>query len=213
MIHRPEYDFSPELSLWHKRKQMFKRMIRMHEGRVKNPALLCRQARKLGILTPSRWTLTECQMGVIVSRAWKRRLGKYAPSLRFEHNQRLLLEAEASGDVERAKIIRIMMTREESATMWSQLGYTFNDNGGRSNAVTRVEREEEGEIVEYTDQEDVEQVVRDMTQHRFTMAESSPLCQGLWGEELGYLADTDVARSILDGTFEPPSGTPRTRWY
>jgi hypothetical protein len=71
-----------------------------------------------------------------------------------------------------------------------------------------VEREEEGEIVEYTDQEDVEQVVRDMTQHRFTMAESSPLCQGLWGEELGYLADTDVARSILDGTFEPPSGTP-----
>ena len=55
--------------------------------------------------------------------------------------------------------------------MWSQLGYTFNDNGGQSNAVTRMEREEDGEIVEYTDQEDVEQVVREMTQHRFTMVE------------------------------------------
>jgi hypothetical protein len=208
IIHHPEYDFSPEVSLWHKRKQMFKRMIRMHEGRVKNIGVLCKQARKLGIAAPLQWTLNDCIMGVAVSKAWKRRLGKYSPSLRAEHNQQMLLEAEAEGDADRARAIRAMMAREESASMWSQLGYTFSDNGGRSNAVTRVEREEHGEIVEYTEQEEVERVVREMTQDRFTMADSSPLCNGSWGEQLGFLADTDVARAILDGTFEPPPDTP-----
>ena len=208
IIHHPEYDFSPEISLWHQRKQMFKRMIRMHEGRVKNTGLLCKQARHLGIVAPRHWTLEDCQMGVAVSKAWKRRLGKYAPGLRVEHNQQCLLEAEAAGDDERAKAIRTMMAREESANMWSIMGYTFSDNGGRSNAVTRVEREELGEVVEYTEQEDIERVVREMTQERFTLADSSPLCNGMWGEQLGFLADTDVAREILAGTFVPPSDTP-----
>ena len=141
-----------------------------------------------------------------VCRAWKRKLRKYAPSLRSEHLQECLLEAEANGDTERAKAIRTMMTREESATMWERLRYTFADNGGRSNAVTRVERLEDGVVVEYTEQEQIEQVVREETQHRFTLAASSPLCNGLLGEQLGYLADTDVARSILDGTFVAPEG-------
>jgi hypothetical protein len=57
------------------------------------------------------------------------------------------------------------MEREESVTMWNRLTYSFSDNGGRSNAVTRVEREEDGGVVEYTEQDDVERVVREMTQH------------------------------------------------
>ena len=141
-----------------------------------------------------------------VCRAWKRKLKKYAPSLRFEHLQECLLEAEAEGDTERAKAIRMMMDREDSATMWQRLSYTFNDNGGRSKAVTRVEQIEDGNVVEYTVQEEMEQVVREETQHRFTLAESSPLCQGLLGEQLGYLADTEVARAILDGNFVAPDG-------
>ena len=90
-----------------------------------------------------------------------------------------------------------------------QCGRNFNllsraYNGRRSNAVTRVERVENGITVEYTEQEELERVVREMTQHRFTMADSSPLCNGLLGDQLGYFADTDTAIQILEGTFEPP---------
>jgi hypothetical protein len=100
-----------------------------------------------------------------------------------------------------------MMTREESATMWQRLSFTFADNGGRSNnAVTRVEQVKNGAVVEFSDQEEMEQVVREETQHQFTLAASSPLCNGLLGEQLGYLADTEVAQSILDGTFVASEG-------
>jgi hypothetical protein len=97
-----------------------------------------------------------------------------------------------------------MMTREDSATMWQQLSYTVANNGGRSNAVTRVERmENDGLVVEYTVQEEIEQVVREETQQCFTLAAASPLCNGLLGEQLGNLADTEVAQSIL---FVVPDG-------
>jgi hypothetical protein len=153
------------------------------------------------------WTEEECIHAVGVCAAWKKRLSTYAPALRVEHQQQCLLDAEASGDTDRARVIRASMDREENRSMWGTLRYNFSPNGGRSNAVTRVERIEDGAVVEYTEQEELEQVVCDMTQSRFTMADSSLLCNGLLGYQLGYIADTEVAQSILEGTFDPPPDT------
>ena len=200
-IYHPESPFSPDYALWDKRKKMFQQLLRMHDGRCSNVGLACKKARRLGIVAPKMWSVEECVWGIRVCQDWKRRLAKYAPTLRFEHQQQCLLAAEADGDEERAKAIRASMDREEKASMWSQLQFTFSHNGRRSNAVTRVERVENGITVEYTEQEELERVVREMTQHRFTMADSTPLCNGLLGEQLGYFADTDTAIQILEGTF------------
>lgn len=203
MIYRPDSPFSPDYSLWDKRKKMFQQLIRLKYSRKGNRSAAYKKARKLGIQAPKLWTEEECRHAIDVCRYWKKRLATYAPALRIEHQQQCLMDAEATGDTDRAKAIRASMTREESRTMWGGLRYNFSPNGGRSNAVTRVERIEDGELVEYTEQESLEQVVREMTQDRFTLADSSPLCQGQLGEQLGYLADTDIAQSILEGTFEP----------
>jgi hypothetical protein len=58
--------------------------------------------------------------------------------------------------------------------------------------------ENDGLVVEYTVQEEIEQVVREEMQYSFTLAASSPLCNGLLGEQLGYLADTEEAQSIFE---------------
>jgi hypothetical protein len=179
----------------------------MKQGRKRNPGVLCESTRLLGIASPKMWTIEECEYGIEVCLAWKRKLRKYTPAMRFEHLQFCLIEAKASGDTEQAKAICTMMTCEESESMWQQLSITFTDNGGRSNAVMRVEQIENGETAEYTDKEEIEQVVWEMTQDRFTLASSSPLCNGLLGEELVYIADTDIARQILEGSFTPPEGT------
>lgn len=73
-----------------------------------------------------------------------------------------------------------MMMQEETKLMWSHLRYLLSDNGGRSNVVMRVEWEEDGETVEYTQQEDIKWVVSEETQECFTLATSSPLCTGYW---------------------------------
>ena len=61
-------------------------------------------------------------------------------------------------------------------------------------------------MVEYTDKEDIKQVVREMTHDRFTLASSSSLCNGLLGEQLGYITDTRVMQEILEGRFVAPEG-------
>ena len=209
-IYRPDGACSPEFSLWHKRARIFKRMLCMVDGRIKNPGLLCQQARKLGIDKPSRWTKEEILHGRAIALAWKRQLRPDAPMIRREHLSNCLVEAEASDDTERAAAIRRIMDREANSVMWPRIKYVFSDNGGRSSAVTRVERLESGELREYTEQEDIERVVREETQERFSAAESSPFCQGLLGESLGNVSNTDAAAAILEGTFQPPENTPES---
>lgn len=204
-IYRPDSPFTLDYSIWHKRARVFSRMQRMVEGRVRQPSLLCQQARKLGIMQPRQWTLEQIQEGRRVCKAWKRELELYSPALRKEHLVDRLIEAEANGQTERAKAIRALLTKEDSRNLWGPLRYHFNPNGGRGNAVTRVERIENGTTVEYTSQSDVERVVREETQSRFSAAESSPFCQGLLGQELGYISDTETAAAILTGTYEIPS--------
>ena len=209
-IYRPDGACSPEFTLWHKRSRVFKSMLRMVEGKVRNPGLLCKQARKLGIEKPSKWTREEILHGRAISLAWKRHLRPEAPVIRREHLSNCLLEAEATGDSERAAAIRRIMDREAGAIMWPQIRHVFSDNGGRSSAVTRVERMEDGELREYTEQEDIERVVREETQERFSAAASSPFCQGELGDILGTVSNTAAAAEIIEGTYSPPEGTPES---
>jgi hypothetical protein len=176
----------------------------MKEGKVRNPGLLCQQARRLGIVAPSRWSVKELKQGREISKAWKRELENVGPVLRTEHLTTCLLDAEARKDEERAKAIRTMIDREANSGMWNHLKFAFSDDGGCSRSVTHVERIEDGEVVDYTEQEDIERVVREETQSHFSAAASSSFCQNTLGEELGYVADTEVAASILAGTYEPP---------
>lgn len=106
MIYRINSDFLPGTSIWHKRLRMFRQMLWMSEGQVHNTGVLCKKARKLGIVAARRWTAAECVHGMAVCRAWKRKLCKYAQSMRFEHLQHCLIKAEANEDEERAKAIQ-----------------------------------------------------------------------------------------------------------
>jgi hypothetical protein len=77
----------------------------------------------------------------------------------------------------------------------------MNDKSGKS--VTRVEKVVDGKTVEYTAKEGVIAAIQEETEVRFHLANSAPICQGLLGKQLGYLADTETAQRILDGSFQP----------
>jgi hypothetical protein len=136
----------------------------MKQGRKRNPGVLCKRARLLGIASPKMWTIEEYEYGIEVCLAWRCKLRKYTPAMISEHLQFCLIKAKVNGDTEQAKVICTMMARQELASMWQQLSFTFTDNGGHSNAVTHVEQIENGETVEYMDKEEIEQVVQEMTQ-------------------------------------------------
>ena len=74
------------------------------------------------------------------------------------------------------------------------------------------ERTDDGTIVEYEGQKNVEEAIwSNIHDERFYAAEKSPICQDMLRGEFVYQADTPAIRRVLDGTynytedFDPPN--------
>jgi len=87
--------------------------------------------------------------------------------------------------------------------MWYLIKRTVKDP--HSPSVPKVQRVVEGEIKEYTVQEDVEQAIQRECKVRFLLAHSAPIMNSLLGEKLRYLSDEALAKAIITGTYKIPT--------
>ncbi len=69
----------------------------------------------------------------------------------------------------------------------------------------QVQRVVNGKVKEYIVQEDMEQAIQQECELRFSLAHSAPIMMTLLGECLCYLSDKELARSIIEGTYDIPS--------
>jgi hypothetical protein len=69
-----------------------------------------------------------------------------------------------------------------------------------SPSILRVQRIIDGEVEEYTVQEDVEQAIQRECKVRFSLAHSAPIMNWLLEERLQYLSDESLAKAIIKGT-------------
>jgi hypothetical protein len=69
-----------------------------------------------------------------------------------------------------------------------------------SPSILRVQRVIEGEVKEFTVQEDVEHAIQRECKVRFSLAHSAPIMNTLLGEKLRYLSDKSLAKAIITGT-------------
>ena len=92
--------------------------------------------------------------------------------------------------------------------LWASLRYGI---GTMTNDIEEAEelfKEQEQGLLNIlgidSEQEDIEKVIQDECEVRFTLAHSAPIMTTLLGERLRYLEDEEVARQIITGTFEIP---------
>jgi len=94
------------------------------------------------------------------------------------------------------------MQRESSKKSWSLIKRTVSDP--RSPSVLKIQKVVDGEVLEYTEQEEIEKVIQDECEVRFTLAHSAPIMTTLLREQLRYLSDEEIARQIITGTYDIP---------
>jgi hypothetical protein len=87
--------------------------------------------------------------------------------------------------------------------MWYLIMRTVKDP--HSPSVLRAQRIIDGEVEEYTVQEDVEQAFQQECKVRFSLAHSAPIMNLLLGERLCYLSDESLAKAIITGTYDIPT--------
>ena len=78
--------------------------------------------------------------------------------------------------------------------MWTNIKYVVKDL--QSSHVLEVRRLEHGVVSEYTDKEEVERVVQEECEARFTLAHSAPTMKHSLARKLRYLEVEDIARAI-----------------
>jgi hypothetical protein len=94
------------------------------------------------------------------------------------------------------------MQRENSKKVWYLIKRTVKDPRGPS--VLKVQQVVDGEVQEFKEQEEIERAIQQECEVRFTLAHSAPIMNSLLGERLRYLADEDIARQIITGTYDIP---------
>ena len=110
--------------------------------------------------------------GLQFCRIRKAELRQQAKGLRKVHLRDCLLDAQSKHQNERAKAIKLKLHREESKRMWYLIKRTVKDP--HSPSVLKVQRVVEGNIEEYTVQEDVEQQSSDNVKSGFCLHTALP---------------------------------------
>ena len=198
----PVSEFSPTIQMWYDRIHVYLQLIRVKEGKTHKVRNIFRLARKHHILNPEKLSREELEDGLQLAIIRKKGLRKQAGELRKAHFRECLLEAQANKKSMKVKEIKQRMQRESSKNTWSLIKRTVRDP--RSPSVQRIQTVVDGEVEEYTEQEEIEKVIQDECEVRFTLAHSAPIMKTLLGERLRYLEDEEVARQIITGTFEIP---------
>ncbi len=175
----------------------------MKERKTLNASNIVRFAKRTHIERPVALTMEELKDWLQFCRIRKADLRQQAKGLRKVHLRDCLLDAQSKRQNKRAKAIKLKLHRDESKRMWYLIKRTVKDP--HSPSVLKVQRVVEGEIKEYTVQEDVEQAIQRECRVSFSLAHSAPFMNLLLGEKLRYLSDEALAKAIITGTYEIPT--------
>lgn len=196
--------FSPESALWIRRCQVYRSILRYHEGKIRNRGNLKRTARRCGIENTLLLSLEEIDARLQVCREKCEYFRNQGHQHRQRHLQtRLQAAREEDNDIAEKAILAIIH-KERSKAGWRRLNYSMGtQQQGRSVQSVQVELED-GVIEEYSGQEDVQEAIwSNIHQKRFYLAEQAPICAGELREEFGYNADTLAASAVLNGVYAP----------
>ena len=93
---------------------------------------------------------------------------------------------------------------EKERSRWRRYKYATGKPRGRSARVVQA-TEDDGRVIEIEGQEAVEDAIWDrIHRQRFYSSEAAPICRGSLRGEFGYMANTDAAREVLQGTYRFP---------
>jgi hypothetical protein len=95
-----------------------------------------------------------------------------------------------------------MLLKEDSSSMWKRINRVTR--APRTGALMRVEREIDGEIYEFTDEQEMVDNIMEELQDRFSGAEDAPISNCSITDELGEFGFTELGLRIIAGDFEAP---------
>ena len=150
--------FSPESEIWIRRCRVYTTLLAMSTGRRVNRGNLIRSARRAGILTPFDLTELEIRGRLRTCKEHCEYYRDHGLPYRRRHLLRRAEVARKEGNEDGAKEILAMIARERQRDFWRSMKAGMQSQSGRSVQAVQVEQDN-GEVVEYTNQSDIEEAI------------------------------------------------------
>jgi hypothetical protein len=180
-----------------------KALRRRLAGKTRNDGNICRTARRHGISNPRSYT--PAQLSQLYKMAKERKesfKSHHAKFLRKQHLRDCKARAEAKKDEQKASDIAGKILREQNKTMWTRIKRVTKPP--HAGALMSVQREMDGKIVEFTEEEALIDNILDVIRDRYSGAEDAPISNCSITEDLGKFGFTDLGLKIIAGEFDDP---------
>ena len=193
--------FSPEASIWIRRRQVYESLLRRLQHKIRNWSNLRRTAQRCGIKNPFQLSKEEIQQRLKVCEERCQFFAKHGQWYRRRHLQQRLALAQDKKNRKAEEQILAIIQREKERAFWRRLNYTMGKRTGKS--VTRVQVQQgDGTVREAATRSEVEGTLfQEIHGKRFYIAEQAPICKGRLRGEFGYMATTPSGQAVLDGTY------------
>jgi hypothetical protein len=196
--------FSPESSLWIRRTQVNRSLLKFHAGRIQNRGNLKRSARRCNIPDALSLSIQEIYYRLKASLSRCEYFWKNGHYYRRKHLYSRLEVAKEKEDEEAARQILAIIQKEKDKRFWRRTTYDLGKPRGGACFWVRVEQ---GDVTteEYTGQEEMQEAIWDnIHRKRFHLAKLAPLCQEPLCGTFGCNAICQTLQGILDGMYEYP---------
>ena len=118
--------FSPESSLWIRRCQLYRSILRFHAGKIKNKANLKRTARRCKVSNPLRMSLNTIHSRLREAKGKCKYFQRHGRRYRKKHLQERLEKARTRKDEEAEVRILAIIQREKDRAYWRKLNYSLS---------------------------------------------------------------------------------------
>lgn len=201
-------DWSPQFDKARQQLILWRMVVRKKQGKKIQTGRIRRKARRCGIQSPLSCSLRQAQVSCKAALDAYNKIKPKAAQLRTEYlYERMHDHSQSVSESDRLtakRLLREERQRDGARHLRRALGRT------RSPAIDWIEVEEgEGDdrrFVRYSDKASVEQKIMENNEARFRLTETTPPMTEPLISDLGFLANTDAARQILEGSYERPDG-------
>ncbi|KAL3772520.1 hypothetical protein ACHAWO_002522 [Cyclotella atomus] len=171
-------------------------------NKTRNDGNICRAARWHGIDHPRQYDMTQLDQLYRIAKDWKKNIKQQAKFLRKTHLRECRARAQAQRDLQKANDIWAIMLQEQSSSMWGRINRVTQPP--HAGALMSVEREIDGQVVEFTEEEALVDNILDVIRDRYSGAEDAPISNCSITDKLGDFGFTELGLKIISGEFELP---------
>ncbi len=151
--------FSLEASLWIRQCQVYRSLLRWHNGKLRSYGNLCRTTRRCQINAPFQLTVDNIKLRMLFCKEKCDYFRKHGQRHRWQHLTNCLEAAQEREDNTAERNILAIIKREKDKAFWRRLNYALGKHvRGRSVPTVQVE-DGAGGVLDFDTEEAVQEAI------------------------------------------------------